>query len=334
MLQQTQVVKVVDYFKRWMKKFPSVEVLASSSLEDVFTLWSGLGYYRRARFLYEGAKSIQQQPFPSTREALLRVKGIGAYTSSAIAAIAFEEPVLVVDGNVERVWARLMAFSRQDGEAHFKRNINTTAASFEPALKALTESGGLKPSHVAQGFMELGALICRPKNPACAECPLSKECQTYQQMKHAKSDEINLYEQYPGPKVRPEFISVTENKNIILNNDLDKILVLKKTHSKWRQGLYEFPSQDELVALARKSIELWTTVEKSTVTNHRILTHLKVLKCTTHKLPTEPNENVTYKWVKVTDVLNRKLPISAPMHRSLVRVNKALSDPPQLKPEK
>ena len=168
MLQQTTVAAVRGYFHRFMARWPSVADLAAAEDADVMGEWAGLGYYARARNLLKCARAVVRDHggrFPGTREALLGLPGVGPYTASAIAAIAFDEPATVVDGNVERVMARL----------HL---VETPRPAAKPKLAAL--AGRLtpqaRPGDYAQAVMDLGATICTPKSPACGICPWRAPC--------------------------------------------------------------------------------------------------------------------------------------------------------------
>lgn len=162
MLQQTRMEVVLPYFERFVSRFPTVEMLAGSTEDEVLALWSGLGYYRRARMLREGARFVMEHHcgvVPRTREELLEIPGIGRYTAGAIASIAFGERAAIVDGNVARVTARLFG---SDGDAWARAGSLVSAAR--------------SPRILNQGLMELGALICTPVAPACAVCPVRKLC--------------------------------------------------------------------------------------------------------------------------------------------------------------
>ncbi len=168
MLQQTTVATVGDYFHRFVKRWPTVEDLADAPLDDVLSAWAGLGYYARARNLHAGAKAVVGQHggrFPEDEAALLALPGIGPYTASAIRAIAFDHPASAVDGNVERVIARL--FALQTPLPDVKPEIQALAAKLVPKKRA---------GDYAQAMMDLGATVCTPRNPSCVICPLMKGC--------------------------------------------------------------------------------------------------------------------------------------------------------------
>jgi A/G-specific adenine glycosylase len=167
MLQQTTVAAVIPFYEKFLKRFPTVEMLASSPLEDVIEHWAGLGYYSRARNLHKAAQLFSETGFPESAEKLIEYPGLGPYTSRAISSIAFDEKVGVLDGNVIRVLSRV-------SDEHVK--WWTTAGrnqlqSYSDALALLGES-----SHLNQALMELGATVCTPKSPVCGLCPWISVC--------------------------------------------------------------------------------------------------------------------------------------------------------------
>ena len=168
MLQQTTVAAVRAYWRRFVARWPTVSDLARAADADVMAEWAGLGYYARARNLLKCARAVAALPgaqFPRTRDALLALPGIGPYTAAAIAAIAFDAPATVVDGNVERVMSRFFAVTEPLSVA--RRRLVALAETLTPALR---------PGDYAQAVMDLGATICTPRNPACTLCPWSDAC--------------------------------------------------------------------------------------------------------------------------------------------------------------
>jgi A/G-specific adenine glycosylase len=173
MLQQTTVATVTRYFAAFMARWPRVEDLAAASLDEVLHAWQGLGYYARARRLHACAQAVAQRHggrFPDTEEGLRALPGIGAYTAAAIAAIAFGRPAAVMDGNVERVMARLYAVDQPLPAS--KPILYRHAAALTPALRA---------GDYAQGVMDLGATICTPRKPRCVLCPWIAACRACRQ---------------------------------------------------------------------------------------------------------------------------------------------------------
>ena len=169
MLQQTTVATVGDYFRRFVARWPSVEALAAAPVDEVLSAWAGLGYYARARNLHACAVAVVERhggAFPADEAALLALPGIGAYTAGAIRAIAFDQPASAVDGNVERVIARLHAIETPLPDA--KAEIKVRAARLVPERRA---------GDYAQAMMDLGATVCTPRNPSCVICPLVAGCE-------------------------------------------------------------------------------------------------------------------------------------------------------------
>ena len=168
MLQQTTVKTVAPYYARFLARFPTVERLAAASLDDVLRAWAGLGYYARGRNLHACAQAVVARhggKFPAREAALAELPGIGPYTAAAVAAIAFDAPATPVDGNVERVVARLFAVEETLPDA--KPEIRRLAATLTPRRRA---------GDFAQAMMDLGATLCTPKKPACALCPWNEPC--------------------------------------------------------------------------------------------------------------------------------------------------------------
>lgn len=167
MLQQTTVATVTPRFARFLERFPTVEALAQAAPDALMAEWAGLGYYARARNLQAGARAVVARGgFPRTAAELVKLPGIGPYTAAAIAAMAFGEAVAVVDGNAERVVARLFALDEQPP---------ALVEAVRQCLQPLVPAG--RPGDFAQAVMDLGARVCRPKAPACDRCPLAGACQ-------------------------------------------------------------------------------------------------------------------------------------------------------------
>lgn len=169
MLQQTQVATVIDYFNRFIERFPRVELLAQAEEDEVLKLWEGLGYYSRARRLVPCAKLVVETyggVFPRTYASLIKLPGVGPYTAGAIASIAFNQRVAAVDGNVLRVYARLFNMDH-DLSSHSSKKV------FDDKVTATLPKDC---RHFNQGLMELGARVCTPKKPKCSSCPIKSEC--------------------------------------------------------------------------------------------------------------------------------------------------------------
>ena len=168
MLQQTTVAAVAPYYQTFLERWPTVDALAAADLDDVLTAWAGLGYYARARNLHKCARQVSGElggRFPDSEAALAALPGIGPYTAAAVAAIAFDRPASPVDGNVERVVARLFA-------------VETPLPKAKPELRKRAEglTPAERPGDFAQAMMDLGATVCLPKRPRCLACPLAARC--------------------------------------------------------------------------------------------------------------------------------------------------------------
>lgn len=180
MLQQTTVAAVAARFERFVERWPTIEALAAAPDEDILSEWAGLGYYARARNLIACARQVAARGgFPATEAELRRLPGIGEYTAAAIAAIAFGERATVVDSNIERIAARLHGLERPT-----RRELREIVATMTPSRRA---------GDFAQALMDLGATICRPRNPLCRQCPLSGGCAAF---------ESGYPELYPAPTAK------------------------------------------------------------------------------------------------------------------------------------
>jgi A/G-specific adenine glycosylase len=187
MLQQTRVATVIDRYKEFLLRFPTISDLARADEADVLALWSGLGYYRRARMLHRGAQFVEREmqgKLPRTVAELRTLPGVGEYTAAAIASIAFGESVAVLDGNVERVLLRLMGESEEKSARARARLVAIAAMLVPPAKRARSaksvaarEVGNAAGDH-NQAMMELGAMVCLPRSPLCLQCPVVELCKT------------------------------------------------------------------------------------------------------------------------------------------------------------
>jgi A/G-specific adenine glycosylase len=185
MLQQTRIAAVMPYYQRFLARFPKVQLLARAPESEVLKLWSGLGYYSRARNLHRAAKIIVAQhdgQFPRTVDAALELPGIGTYTAAAVLSIAYNVPLAVLDGNVARVLARINAI-----RGHLRAPTNWRALTAAAQNLFATQA----PGDWNQSLMELGEVICTPQSPHCAECPIARHCRAYAQ---------GLTDEIPAPR--------------------------------------------------------------------------------------------------------------------------------------
>jgi A/G-specific adenine glycosylase len=225
MLQQTQITTVLPYYERWMAQFPTVAVLAAASLDEVLKLWSGLGYYSRARNLHAGAQLIMVEyggQLPETEIELQTLPGIGPYTAGAIASIAFHRPVPVVDGNIIRVLSRLMDLDEDVTRTATKKKIWAVAANLVPVDR---------PGAYNQALMELGQTICRPVRPWCHECPVVALCL-------AKQRGTQLERPVRPPRNNTPHYHVTAG--VIWGAD-GRLLIARRPLNGLLGGLWEFP---------------------------------------------------------------------------------------------
>jgi A/G-specific adenine glycosylase len=225
MLQQTQVATVIPYYRRFLKSFPTVHHLAKSDLSKVLKIWEGLGYYSRARNLHRASKIILNHfkgKIPETLRDLLGLPGIGKYTAGAILSIAYNKEAPILDGNVKRVLSRLFAVSR-----------NLVGGKTEGLLWKISESLIPKgrPSSFNQAIMDLGAMICTPKDPQCHRCPLHRHCR-------AKASENP--ERYPPRVVKKRIPRIEAISGVILRNG--KVLLNQRPPKGLLGGLWEFPN--------------------------------------------------------------------------------------------
>ncbi|MCY2958891.1 MAG: A/G-specific adenine glycosylase [Planctomycetota bacterium] len=228
MLQQTRVEAVIPYFERFLARFPTVADLAAAPVEDVLAAWSGLGYYRRARALHEAARAVLERhggAFPSAREDLLALPGVGPYTAGAVASIAFDRPERLVDGNVARVLARLYAIEAPQESAVFR------ARTWEHAGLLVADLAGRSAGEWNQALMELGALVCVPREPRCLACPVQARCRAL---------ERGLTSELPVPKRRPTAIEVELHVAIVRSGD--RWLVQQRPATGRMAGLWELPT--------------------------------------------------------------------------------------------
>ncbi|XP_072026274.1 adenine DNA glycosylase-like [Amphiura filiformis] len=217
MLQQTQVATVIDYYNKWMKKWPTLEALASATLEEVNEMWAGLGYYSRGRRLHEGAqkvvKDLQGQMPVTSVDLSKELPGVGRYTAAAIASIAFGEASGVVDGNVIRVFTRMRCIG-----------ANSTTPSVLESIWSLANQSvdPSRPGDFNQSMMELGATVCTPKTPACSTCPVQTLCKAKMQVDNVKMLSAkklmgnSCKEEDRSPSSIPDIECIAENCHLCL----------------------------------------------------------------------------------------------------------------------
>jgi A/G-specific adenine glycosylase len=225
MLQQTQIATVTPYYQRFLTAFPTVSHLAEAPLERVLELWSGLGYYRRARHLHQAAQAVAQLPdakFPRDYDGLRALPGIGDYTAKAVLSIAFNQPYAVLDGNVARVVARLRSLRGNLHQPQFRRTVETELT----ALLSHREPGDFN-----QAMMELGQTVCLPRGPLCSVCPLAKWCSGYRS---------GVPEDFPLP--RPRRATEAHHLAVALIRRGTKVAMVRGLEEGLLDDLWNFPS--------------------------------------------------------------------------------------------
>ena len=248
MLQQTTVQTVKAYFERFMRRFPTVYDLAAATEDEVFQYWQGLGYYSRARSLRQAAQMVCEVyggKFPQTTEEIAKLKGFGPYTVASFAALAFNLPETVVDGNVMRIMCRMYHLTAPLEE------IKEEVCSYAKALTAIWA-----PADYASAIMDLGAMICTPKKPQCLLCPWQKYCRS------AGSEDVEQIPQRHKAQ-KKEFNGYV----CVVRNQKGEVLLRKRTEKGLLHGLYEFP-WCEKIDLAK--------VRDSGLAVTHIFTHIKM----------------------------------------------------------
>ena len=297
MLQQTQVKTVIPYYKKWIKKYPTLKSFKESDFDDVIKIWEGLGYYSRCQNMFNAAKLIKSS-FPNDYDDLIKLPGIGDYTAKTILAIAFKKNFVGVDTNLERIGYRILGLKTKT-----KRNHNRV-------IRFLEENQCTKnPGDYNEALMDLGSSLCKASITYCNRCPLKNICKAYTYSSPTL---------YPTPKVSKKIsiydvaISVIEYQN--------KVLIMKRQNTKFLSGLWEFPGGK---------------IEKNETAIHSIIREVKeeinlsisnpvFLGNITHKYShfgvnislfisfpksiKSINIDQEYKWIKINDIFNYPLP--------------------------
>jgi A/G-specific adenine glycosylase len=255
MLQQTQVATVLDYYARFLQRFPTLRALADAPLDDVLALWSGLGYYGRARNLHHCAQVVQREHggiFPRSSQALAQLPGIGRSTAAAIAAFCYGERIAILDGNVKRVLGRALGFG-----ADLSRSANEQELWRQ--AQALVPEQGVE--HYTQGLMDLGATLCSARNPQCLRCPLATLCIAHREGRP---------EAYPV-KIRRLTRGVRAHALLWLAQGERLWLVQRPPRGVWA-GLWSLPEFDTLDTLWQR-LDGWPGLGETLPTIEHALTH-------------------------------------------------------------
>ena len=297
MLQQTQVNTVIPYYKKWIKKYPTLKSFKESNFDDVIKIWEGLGYYSRCHNMFNAAKLINST-FPNNYDELINLPGIGDYTAKTILAIAFKKNLVGIDTNLERIGYRILGLKTKT-----KRNQKRVVKYLEE--NQCTNS----PGDYNEALMDLGSSLCKASITYCNQCPLKNICKAY-----ASSSPIL----YPTPKVRKKIpiydvaVSVIEYKN--------KILITKRLNKNFLPGLWEFPGgkiekNETAIQTIIREVKEETNL---TVSNPIFLGNIKhkyshfgvniSLFISFPKSIKSLNLSQEYRWIKMKDILNYPLP--------------------------
>jgi len=286
MLQQTRVAAVIPFYERFLKRFPTAAALAKAPESDVLTLWAGLGYYSRARNLHKAARRIVELGgFPSSFEQIRQLPGVGDYTAAAVSSIAFDQPHAAVDGNVLRVLSRFTAEPGDIGATAVRRRLAETANQLlDPK----------RPGEFNQALMELGALICLPREPQCGACPLSADCRAFSQ---GRQREFPIKLRKPSP--------VITKRTLLLIRRGGRILLRRRgPEESPMAGFWELPEAAQL-----PQAELRGEIASF---RHTIMQHLYEVEVAEARIRSKPRG---YVWLMEDDL--DEIPLSTMARKAL-----------------
>ena len=269
MLQQTQVNTVLSYYHRFIKAFPSIKRLAEADLQSVLKIWEGLGYYARARNLHRAAQTVMQDfkgKIPDTWTAFHSLPGVGDYIAAAVLSIAFGQPYAVVDGNVKRLLARLHKISAPVNQPRSYSRFKATADTLLDVKQ---------PGAFNQALMELGALVCKPRNPECNACPLAQLCRAYQ------TQQVRLFPKRQKRAATPQYhIAV----GVVCKND--RVLITQRKSDGLLGGLWEFPggkikggetARTACIREIKEEVNLHVKIDRHLTQVKHAYTHFKIV---------------------------------------------------------
>ena len=298
MLQQTQVSTVIPYYLGFLKKFPTLRSLALADQQEVLKMWEGLGYYARARNLHKAAQIVaadHQGRIPSERRIFQKLPGVGDYIAAAVLSIAFKHPFAVVDGNVKRVLARLMKFKDPV-------NISSSHKIYKTAAQKLLYRDD--PSTFNQAIMELGALVCTPRNPNCGACPMRPFCKAHH------TGDVNVYPKRAAKRPVPQdhiAVGVVYKK--------DRLLITRRKPEGLLGGLWEFPGgkvvanetpQQTCIREIAEEVNLTVRVDEHLTRVRHAYTHFKIVMdvycCQYVSGRVKLNGPVDYRWIRLDEI--------------------------------
>jgi A/G-specific adenine glycosylase len=265
MLQQTRVETVIPYFERFLSAFPSVRELAGAEVDRVHALWSGLGYYRRATLLHQAARQVVEAgSFPTTAIEWRKLPGVGRYTAAAVASICFGERLVALDGNLERVLTRLEAYPEDPKKAAGQAFLRAAGESWlDPE----------RPGDSNQALMELGATVCLPTSPRCAQCPVSGAC---------RARALGAAEEFPrrakpGPKRRHQLMTICVRRGtrlLLFRRDSESSLLAGTWEAPWVRTAEDSPER----ALTRRYGGTWKIGKRLGALRHTITSRILTLE--------------------------------------------------------
>lgn len=304
MLQQTQVSTVIEYYHRFINYFPTVETLANASLDSVLKAWEGLGYYARARNLHKSANEIVQRfhgKIPETLEDLLSLPGMGKSTAGAVLSLGYGKPAPILDGNVIRVFARIFRVTENVQHTHVVKLLWEIAEDLLPSENVRMYN---------EALMELGATVCKRKNPLCNQCPVSSFCEAFH---------YSIQHELPIKSPRQPIPHFHVTAGIIWKGN--RILITQRPPSGLLGGLWEFPggkqekeeTLDEcLIREIREELELEIEILKPLVSVNHAYTHFKItlhaFECQYKKGRLQLHGCVNAKWIYPEEIENYAFP--------------------------
>lgn len=297
MLQQTQVSTVIDYYHRFIRHFPDIETLAAADQDDVLALWSGLGYYARARNLHKSARLISEHfngQMPDTLEALTSLPGIGRSTAGAILTLGFHQRFPILDGNVKRVLARFFAIDGWPGIKQVENQLWQHAETLLPETRI---------ANYIQAQMDLGATLCTRSKPACQRCPLQIRC---------KASALGTPEVFPGKKPK-KTIPRRQTHWLIIQNEQGEILLEQRPSRGIWGGLWSFPEvrdNEDIATFCKQHEQL--QIQSCSILSPRqhVFTHFRLeiypclLQCTGNAVTDKEHSN----WYRIDDTFRLGLP--------------------------
>ena len=294
MLQQTQVETVIPYFERWIKKYPTLESVANEEQESLLKMWEGLGYYSRCRNFHKATQVVVEKHcgiIPDNWDGFHALPGVGDYTASAVLSIAFQQPYPVIDGNVKRVFARILGLKKLTTRnmSRMKNHLNNIISKENPR-------------DFNQSVMELGARVCKPSNPNCGQCPISFKCKAFG---------------YGDPEAYPTFIKKKTPPNYTIVAGIvwrgEKFYIQKRGEKKMLAGLWEFPCgkaekgeslEDSLQREIKEECGAKPKIIKKIGTIKHAYTHFSITfhgyHCEENGTPFQGQENS--KWIKQSQI--------------------------------